>query len=162
MHCFYFFLISLLLRTRLDYSWSNSIYLTVNPPLGLFQRTPSRMDGRPQYRRQISQPLQFANSEFRKNSQQVEKRWKTRTRSIWFTFLCTSPTSQIQQIFVRNFDGFSPLFKQNRQHFANFVPICAETRLMLDHQDQNLSESRRKMLPNAGKQRNIANFFDES
>ena len=48
------------------------------------------------------------------------------------TFLCTvwnrvSPTLKIQQMFVANVDDLFTIFKENRQMFAIFVAIRAET-----------------------------------
>ena len=51
---------------------------------------------------------------------------KLLTRSVNFTFLCTSPTSKIQQIFVANFGDIFMNFKQNHWNFAIFAPIFAE------------------------------------
>ena len=57
--------------------------------------------------------------------------------------LKTSPTSKIQQIFVTNVDAFSSCSKEYRQMFAIFVAMCAETLLILDHQDQLASKFHR-------------------
>ena len=63
------------------------------------------------YRSQFSQPNTCWNSYLFEKKIEKKGHGKLLTRSIRFTFLCTSPTSTIQQIFVTNFGDFSQIFK---------------------------------------------------